>query len=166
MEDGWRWKAGSQDHRSCQLEICHNLFLPSRHSAKLLARQRSCLNRKSQVPETDVLHFTAMCCLQQTLTSSRIRSCETCQVPSVFLLGNYSYGLNWSCPNLSCMVQQFNMFNAAHLSAICPSAPSVSSPLPELLVEEGWASHARSTEVNLFRYFTMGACSTIINFLT
>lgn len=124
MEDGWRWKAGSQDHRSCQLEICHNLFLPSRHSAKLLARQRSCLSRKSQVPETYVLHFTAMCCLQQTLTSSRIRSCETCQVPSVFLLGNYLYGLNWSCPNLSCMVVQ--QFNAAHLSAsICRNSGAV-----------------------------------------
>ena len=71
----------------------------------------------------------------------------------VFLLGNYLYGLNWSCPNLSCMVVQ--QFNAAHLSAnICRNSgavlkcyeahqpPSVSSPLPELLVEEGWASHA------------------------
>jgi hypothetical protein len=71
-----------------------------------------------------VLHFTAMCCLQQTLTSSRIRSCETCQVPSVFLLGNYLYGLNWSCPNLSCMVVQ--QFNAAHLSAsICRNSGAV-----------------------------------------
>lgn len=152
MEDGWRWKAGSQDHRSCQLEICHNLFLPSRHSAKLLARQRSCLSRKSQVPETYVLHFTAMCCLQQTLTSSRIRNCETCQVPCFFARQLFvwpelelSESVLHGGPAVQCSTsfcQHLQEFRCSSEMLWSPSAPSVSSPLPELLVEEGWASHA------------------------